>query len=73
MSTYSGAGKEDIQYIGSDIRFIDTKPFTLRAAGLHVLRLRGFPAVPGGSVAPLCRPCGFSGGKSWQNGATPLR
>jgi hypothetical protein len=31
--TYSGAGKEDIQYIGSDIRFIVSKPFTLHAAG----------------------------------------
>lgn len=31
--TYSGAGKEDIQYIGSDIRFIDTQPFVLYRAG----------------------------------------
>jgi hypothetical protein len=31
--TYSGAGKEDIQYIGSDIRFIISKPFVLHVAG----------------------------------------
>jgi len=33
MVTYSGADKEDIQYIGSDIRFIVSKPFRLDNAG----------------------------------------
>lgn len=31
--TYSGAGKEDIKYIGSDIRHINDKPFTLDRKG----------------------------------------
>ncbi|MBE0647443.1 MAG: protein BatD [Bacteroidales bacterium] len=31
--TYSGSNKEDIKYIGSDIRHIDNQPFKLRKAG----------------------------------------
>jgi hypothetical protein len=31
--TYSGASKEDIQYIGSDIRHIKNQPFNLRKTG----------------------------------------
>lgn len=33
VMTYTGANKEDIKYIGSDIRHIDSQPFTLREAG----------------------------------------
>ena len=40
--TYSGAGKEDIQYIGSDIRFIDIKPFTLSRTGSMFFGSPGF-------------------------------
>jgi hypothetical protein len=32
--TYSGAGKEDIQYIGSDIRHIKNQPLNLRKTGV---------------------------------------
>lgn len=40
--TWSGAGKEDIQYIGSDIRFIVSKPFTLNVAGTRFFGSYGF-------------------------------
>ncbi|MBL7138532.1 MAG: protein BatD [Bacteroidales bacterium] len=33
VMTYTGANKEEIQYIGSDIRHIESQPFTLRMAG----------------------------------------
>ncbi|MBN1199255.1 MAG: protein BatD [Bacteroidales bacterium] len=33
VMTYTGANKEEIKYIGSDIRHIDSQPFKLRKAG----------------------------------------
>lgn len=35
VTTYSGASKEEIRYIGSDIRHIVNKPFALMPAGNH--------------------------------------
>lgn len=35
--TYSGANKEEIKYIGSDIRHIDSQPFKLRRAGSYFM------------------------------------
>lgn len=33
VMTYTGSNKEDVKYIGSDIRHIDNQPFKLRKAG----------------------------------------
>jgi hypothetical protein len=40
--TYSGAGKEDIKYIGSDIRHIKSQPFHLIKTGTYFFLSRGF-------------------------------
>jgi len=42
LVTYSGANKEDIKYIGSDIRHIKDKPFALTHAGTIFFGSSGF-------------------------------
>ncbi|MFH1296325.1 MAG: BatD family protein [Bacteroidota bacterium] len=37
VMTYTGPNKEEIQYIGSDIRHIESQPFTLRKAGTYFM------------------------------------
>jgi len=37
VMTYTGANKEDIKYIGSDIRHIENQPFQLRKAGTYFM------------------------------------
>jgi len=49
--TYSGSNKEDIKYIGSDIRHIKDKPFTLSPAGSIFFLSAGFWIF---LLTPLC-------------------
>lgn len=37
VMTYTGAGKEEIQYIGSDIRHIENQPFRIRRTGAEFM------------------------------------